>query len=96
MTPTTEAEAPPLGLADHDGLADAGGLIPAFGPAAIDAAGRPLPLSTEMRRARSDALRRTLAVIATEPDTDRPGTDLEVMRWMNEAKPERPPFPELP
>jgi hypothetical protein len=72
---------------DHDTVA------PALPPRAIDADGRLLPMSDEERRARSERFQATLAGLrAMRGETDTPERWSEVMRGIDEGRPERPLF----
>jgi hypothetical protein len=59
-----------------------------------DDRGHAIPPTEAERRARSEALRRGLAEMASIPD-DPPGSDEEFWRAMDAARPERPLFRRL-
>jgi hypothetical protein len=68
-------------------LADARGPIPAFGPRALDAQGRLIPLSAEERRARAEAAMRAIQALRELPDDDPPDTSVRLMRGLDEHRP---------
>ncbi len=73
-------------------LSDDLGPIPRFPPRALDERGRVIPLSSEERRARSDAAIRALKALRQLPDDDPPGTDERFMRGIDSHRPHRPLF----
>ncbi len=73
-------------------LANVHGPIPAFPPRAVDEQGRLLPLTAEERRARSEAVVRTLAEMRDLADNDPPDT---LERLMTGLDAHRPPDPSL-
>jgi hypothetical protein len=68
-------------------LADARGPIPAFPRRAVDEHGRLIPLPAEERRARTEAVLRTLAALRDLPDEDPPDTLERLMRGLDESRP---------
>jgi hypothetical protein len=70
-----------------DGLCDEKGPIPCFPPVRYDTEGRMIKLSPAEEKVRSDAARRTLAVIRSQPDGDPPEIDVEFMRGIDENRP---------
>ena len=68
-------------------LADVHGMIPAFQPRAVDELGRLIPLTAEERRARTEAVLRTLAALRGLPDDDPPDTLERLMRGLDENRP---------
>ena len=96
IQPAPEPPAAPIpNLAPHDGLFDAEGPIPCFGPAVLDAEGR-IVLDEAESAARSSAIRRMLKVMSEE-ERGGPGDDLEmwaeVLRNLG-AYPEGLPVPD--
>ncbi len=68
-------------------LADVHGPIPAFPPRAVDEQGRLIPLTTEERRARSEAVLRTLAALRDLADDDPPDTLERLMQGLDAHRP---------
>ena len=82
-----ESSAPSSEVSTSDELADELGPIPAFPPRQLDEKGRLIPLTSEERKARSQAAIRALAAIKKLPDDDPPGTEAEFMRGIDENRP---------
>jgi hypothetical protein len=70
-----------------EALADSEGSIPAFPPRAVDELGRLIPLSAEERKARNEAVLRTLRALRGLPDEDPPDTLERMMRGLDENRP---------
>jgi hypothetical protein len=68
-------------------LADLDGPIPEFPPRAVDERGRLIPLSAEERRARSEAVLRTLAALRDLSDDDSPDTLERLMTGLDAHRP---------
>jgi hypothetical protein len=68
-------------------LADVHGPIPQFPPRAVDEQGRLIPLTAEERRARSEAVLRTLAVLRDLADDDPPDTLERLMKGVDVHRP---------
>jgi len=58
----------------------------------LDDKGHLLPLTDEEHKARVEDIRRMFAEWADQPDEDPPGIEIEVMRGIDENRPERPLF----
>jgi len=72
---------------ERSGSPDRGRPSPRFRSRAMDAQGRVIPLTPEERKARSEALRRTLEAIDSRPDDDPPGIEEEMMRGIDANRP---------
>ena len=68
-------------------LADLHGPIPAFPPRAVDEHGRLIPLTAEERRARPEAVLRTLAALRDLADDDPPDTLERLMQGLDAHRP---------
>ncbi len=73
---------------EAESLSDEQGPIPTFKPLKLDDRGRMIPLTTEEREARSDAIQRTLRVLRVLPDDDPPGIEEEIMRGIDSHRPD--------
>src|SRR4051812_49258518 len=83
--PGAESRAP--AFEQSGDLADAQGPIPAFPPRAVDEYGRLIPLPAEERRARTEAVLRTLGALRDLPDEDPPDTMEQLIRGLDEHRP---------
>jgi hypothetical protein len=83
--PGAESKAPAFELAVD--LTDAQGPIPVFPPRYVDEHGRLIPLPDQERRARSEAVLRTLAALRELPDEDPSDTMEQMMRGLDAHRP---------